>query len=293
VAKNRLGRGLGALLPDEGGLQEKAAGGGNPAGETLIELEKLKANPGQPRRRFDNAELEELAASIKSHGVIQPVILEEEQDGTYLIIAGERRSRAARLAGLDRIPAVVRNYSSRKRLEVALIENIHRSDLNPVEEAEAYKRLMEEGGLSQDETAERVGKSRSAVANALRLLKLPVPMRESLEEGRISAGHARAILSLPLPAAQERLFKEINASGLSVRAAEKRAAVLADPLPPSPAGAKNRKPRDPQIKTMEDKLIEALGTRVSILGSLEKGRVEIEYYSMEDLDRLYGLLGKD
>jgi ParB family chromosome partitioning protein len=277
---------------------------GKSGGEILAGLERLRANPGQPRRRFDRAELEALAASIKTHGIIQPIIVDEDEEGRYVIIAGERRSRAAALAGLTEVPVIVRRYSDQKRLEVALVENIHRADLNPIEEAAAYRQLMETGGLSQDEAAERVGKSRSAVANALRLLKLPAKMREALEEGTLTAGHARAILSLPQAAGQETLFDEINAGGLSVREAEKRAGEIAAALTVRGGkagsggkggngkdGDREAAKRDPELKTMEERFIEKLGTKVTIHGTLKKGRVEIDYYSMDDLDRLYGLLG--
>jgi ParB family chromosome partitioning protein len=292
LAKNRLGKGLDALLPDEGSPPERPAKTSSGTGEILINLDRLIANPAQPRKRFEAAELEELAASIKQHGIIQPIIVDEE-DGRYVIVAGERRSRAARMAGLEEVPAIVRKYSSQKRLEIALIENIHRSDLNPLEEAFAYKQIMENGGLSQDETAERVGKNRSTVANALRLLKLPPAMGKALEAGTISAGHARAILSLSGAAAQERLFTEINAKALSVRAAEKRAAELGAGGRGKNAKAAANPPdtRDPELKAMEEKFIETLGTKVRINGTLKKGRIEIEYYSMEDLDRLLELLG--
>jgi len=304
VAKNRLGRGISALFLDDTekeqpekktGADSGKSGGSSTGGETLIPLEKLRANPGQPRKRFDQAELEELAASVKQHGVIQPIIVDKDNNGNFVIIAGERRSRAAALAGLSEIPALVRNYSDQKKLEVALIENLHRSDLNPIEEAMAYKQLMDTAGLSQDEAAERVGKNRSTVANALRLLKLPARMREAMEEGTLSAGHARSILSLTKAADQELLFAEISKKNLSVREAEKRAAALnaersADGKNAKPAG-KNAK-REPNLKAMEEKFIRTLGTKVTINGTLKKGRIEIEYYSMDDLDRLYGLLGK-
>jgi len=306
VAKNRLGRGISALFPDDTEKdqpEKKSAvenagaggksGGASTGGETLIPLEKLRANPGQPRKRFDQTELEELAASVKQHGIIQPIIVDKNNDGNYVIIAGERRSRAAALAGLSEVPALVRNYSDQKKLEVALIENLHRSDLNPIEEAIAYKQLMDTAGLSQDEAAERVGKNRSTVANALRLLKLPARMRDALEEGTLSAGHARAILSLSKAADQEMLFNEIQKKQLSVRAAEKQAAKLnadraAEGKGAKPAGKSAK--REPNLKAMEEKFIRTLGTKVTINGNLKKGRIEIEYYSMDDLDRLYGLL---
>jgi len=304
VAKNRLGRGISALFlddtekeqPEKNSVADSGKSGVVSTGsETLIPLEKLRANPGQPRKRFVQADLEELAASVKQHGVIQPIIVDKDSDGNFVIIAGERRSRAAALAGLSEIPALVRNYSDQKKLEVALIENLHRSDLNPIEEAMAYKQLMDTAGLSQDEAAERVGKNRSTVANALRLLKLPARMREALEEGALSAGHARAILSLAKAADQELLFGEISKKNLSVREAEKRAAALnaeraSDGKGAKPAGKTAK--REPNLKAMEEKFIRTLGTKVTINGTLKKGRIEIEYYSMDDLDRLYGLLGK-
>ena len=314
MTKNRLGKGLGALLPDEG-AEQKAAGtekavkpetaktGKGRTEERLVPLEKITVNPAQPRKRFDEEALKELAASVKQHGIIQPIIVDEVSaedraggttGGGYRIVAGERRFRAAKLAGLAEVPVLVRNYTGEKRLEIALIENIHRADLNPIEEAAAYKRIMENGGLSQDETAVRVGKNRSTVANALRLLKLPVNIQESLEDGSLSAGHARAILSLSKPADQEKLYREITGEDLSVRAAEQRAATLAGKAAPVPAEtdkAAAEVKRDPQLKTLEEKLIEKLGTKVRINGDLKKGRVEIEYYSMNDLDRLCELLG--
>jgi ParB family chromosome partitioning protein len=299
VAKTRLGKGLGALLPDDNDVPDSKSGvnsrTGHPeaAGELFLPLDKLKANPGQPRRRFDTAELEELAASIREQGIIQPIIADEGEDGNYIIVAGERRSRAARLAGLTEVPVILRRYTDEKRLEVALIENIHRADLNPIEEASAYRRIMETGGLSQDEAAVRVGKNRSTVANALRLLKLSQPIQDALEDGSLSAGHARAILSVSGAVAQERLFREITAKGLSVRAAEKLSAELAGKdLPGDKSPEKTAARRDPELKALEEKLIEALGTKVTISGNLKKGRVEIEYYSMDDLDRLLELLVK-
>jgi ParB family chromosome partitioning protein len=321
-AGKRLGKGLGALLPDEdladtgnagtfrrergqdtGGSGDKASGTG---GETFVPINQIRANPGQPRKRFDEEELAELASSIKQHGIVQPLIVDkldtqskDAQNGNardgkdYVIVAGERRCRAAKLAGLTEVPVVIRNYSSEKRLEIALVENIHRQDLNPIEEASAYKQIMDAAGLSQDEAASRVGKNRSTVANALRLLKLPGHIRESLEDGSLSAGHARAILSVSGPAGQEKLYREIIARGLSVRAAEFRAAEHGGRgSTETPPGKKAAAARDPQLKTMESRLIEKLGTKVSISGDLKKGRIEIEYYSMDDLDRLYETIGK-
>ncbi|MDR2028411.1 MAG: ParB/RepB/Spo0J family partition protein [Treponema sp.] len=287
--KYGLGKGLDALLPreEEFQFQEPPAG----KGETFLALDRLKANPNQPRSAFDEEALMELADSIRSQGIIQPIIVEEAGDGTYTIVAGERRSRAARLAGLREVPVLIRSYSDEKRLEVSIIENVQRTDLNPIEEAAAYKKLMEITGLSQDEVAAKVGKNRSTVANALRLLKLPAPVRKSLEAGKIFPGHARAILSVAAPEGQTLLFEEILAQNHSVREAETRAAALNEGTPK--AGAKAAKPakkQDPELRSMEQKFIEALGTKVSIAGDFNRGCIQIDYYSMDDLERLYEIL---
>ena len=276
------GEGMGGnLRPASGGAEKRS-------GDILIALEKLKPNPNQPRKNFDADELAELADSIRQQGVIQPVIAEDAGDGTYTIIAGERRLRAAKLAGLQEMPVILRKYSDEKRMIVSLIENIQRSNLNPIEEAEAFRQLMEAEGLSQDEAAGRVGKNRATVANTIRLLKLPKEMQESIRTGEISPGHARAVLSLPDARAQETLFMEILRKGFSVREAEKRAAALGQQGKKSKKAAKNR---NPEIGAMEDKFITRLGTKVAIKGDLKKGIIVINYYSMEDLDRLYGIFG--
>ena len=301
--KRGLGKGLSALLPSKeedlsqeqgpGKLPERSAAessgsgkGKKGGGEIFISLEKLKSNPGQPRKSFDKEELAELADSIKQQGIIQPIIAEDAGDGTYTIIAGERRTRAARLAGLKEVPVILRKYSDKKRMVVSLIENIQRSNLNPIEEAAAYKQLMDMEDLSQDDVSERVGKNRSTVANALRLLKLPSEMQESLRKGELSSGHARAILSVSPARVQEILFREIIKKSLSVREAEKRAAALVN---------KNKKAavkgRAPELDAMEEKFITRLGTKVVIKGNLNKGTILVDYYSMEDLDRLYEILG--
>jgi ParB family chromosome partitioning protein len=271
------------------------------AGELSIPLDKLRSNPDQPRKRFGEEELRELADSIREYGIIEPIIAEADGEGAYTIIAGERRFRAARLAGLTEAPVIVRSYSANDRMLVALIENVQRSDLNPVEEAEGYKKLMEFTGLSQDEVAAKVGKNRSTVANALRLLKLPEKARQSLEKGELSPGHARSLLSVSEEAAQDTLYREILDKGLSVREAEKRAAALngrtgepgqeeaAGKEPPGPRESRPAK-RPPELVDMEEKLIEKFGAKVVITGDLGKGSIRIDYYSMEDLDRLYNLI---
>ena len=253
----------------------------------------LKPNPFQPRRTFNEESLQELAASIKEHGIIQPIIAEKNGD-EYYIIAGERRTRAALLAGLTRVPVIFREFENSKKLEIALIENIQRENLNPIEEAKAYQEIMQLSNLNQEETAKRVGKSRSAVANAMRLLQLPDEMQTALEKGAITAGHARAILSLINPADQTLLFTRITEQALSVREAEMQAAQLKNG---SRAGQKNTAPQpvsrpeadDAQlaVKDIEQQFIDALGTKVEIKGDLEKGIVHISYFSQADLDALY------
>ncbi|GHV53392.1 chromosome partitioning protein ParB [Spirochaetia bacterium] len=308
AAKRGLGKGLEALFPvneDDGGLSaagltlEDSEGQGTPnrtvkrqTGELLLPLDKLRPNPDQPRKYFDEAELQELADSIREHGIIEPIIAGDAGDGTYIIVAGERRCRAASLAGLTKAPVIIRDYTDEKRMEVALIENVQRADLNPIEEAAAYKNLMDLTGLSQDEVAAKVGKNRSTVANALRLLRLPPDIQKSLEKGELSSGHARAILSISAPKDQSLLYREILASGLSVREAEKRAAVLNNGEEGAEkARAKPSHKREPELAAMEQKFIDTLGTKVVINGDLQKGNIQIDYYSMDDLDRLYGILG--
>jgi ParB family chromosome partitioning protein len=270
-------------------------------GELSIPLDKLKSNPDQPRKRFEESELEELAASIREHGIIEPIIAEADGEGRYTIVAGERRFRAAKLAGLTEAPVIVRSYSANERMLITLTENVQRSDLNPIEEAEGYKKLMEFTGLSQDEIAAKVGKNRSTVANSLRLLKLPEAVRQSLERGELSPGHARSLLAVSGEKDRNTLYREILEKGLSVREAEKRAGILngrakepgegeAEVLGkerPAPEGAAKR---PPELANMEEKLIEKFGTKVAIAGDLDKGSIRIDYYSMEDLDRLYKLI---
>jgi ParB family chromosome partitioning protein len=289
AVKRGLGKGLSALLPGDekkGSLQ--ATEEIKSSNEIYIPLDKINTNPNQPRKDFDEAELAELADSIRQQGIIQPIIAEDAGDGTYTVIAGERRTRAAKLAGLSEVPVIIRKYSDEKRMLVSLIENIQRANLNPIEEASAYKQLMEFGGFSQDELASGVGKNRATVANALRLLKLPGEMQESLRNTEISPGHARAILSVSNAREQEILFREILKKGLSVRDAEKRALSLGQKK-------KNEKPankgRAPELSAMEEKFITHLGTKVVINGDLNRGNIVIDYYSMEDLERLYELLG--
>jgi len=298
--KPGLGKGLGALLPDIDNnaddadisksalapvkkTHEKAGDG-----VIFIPADKLKPNPNQPRKNFNPEELKELADSITEHGIIQPIIAADAGDGSFIIVAGERRTRAGKIAGLKEIPAIIRKYTSQKQIEISLIENVQRSDLNPIEEAAAYKNLMDFSNLSQDEVAQRVGKNRSTVANSLRLLKLSADMQKGLEQGLISPGHARALLAVNNKKDRENLYLEIQKKNLSVRDAEKQAAKLNK----STDSAKKPSYRDPELDAMQEKFISIFGTKVVIDGDYSKGRIIIDYYSMEDLERLYEILDR-
>jgi ParB family chromosome partitioning protein len=290
-----LGGGIEALLPI--GIDEEVDRVAGRTGDVMISLDKISANPDQPRKNFDEEALKELSESIKKHGVIQPIIVEAESDDSYTIITGERRSRAARMAGLSEIPAIIRKFSDEQRLAVALVENIQRSDLNPIEEAAAYKHLMEMANISQDEAAALVGKNRSTLANAMRLLKLPPDMQEALKTGAITAGHARAILSLDSEEDRQTLFLRITAESFSVREAEKRAAEIASqkktrPPPGVAAAGGPLKKADPEVAAITQRFIEALGTKVSIDGTAGKGCIRIEYFNEEDLKRIYEIIVK-
>lgn len=285
-------RALGRRAEDVFGRGVDAVLGGHDAPEQPSELpiDAIEPNPDQPRRRFSDQELEELAASIAEHGVLMPVVV-QPAGGGYRIIAGERRHRAARIAGLSTIPAVIRTTAGTEHLELALVENLQRSDLNPVEEARGYRRLMELGGHTQDQVAQRVGKSRAAVANALRLLKLSDDVLNAVEDRRITAGHARALLAVTGDSARTALLDRITAEGLSVRAAE-AAAHHRDPVPET-AGADHgaapssaARPLDPELGAIQQRLIETLGTKVEVRGTERRGRITVSYYSTDDLERI-------
>jgi len=291
--KKALGQGLDALLGNDIDLENPHASND---GVRFISLEKLKPNPDQPREHFDPESLSELADSIRQQGVIQPILAEQRVDGSYLVVAGERRWRASRMAGLDEVPVIVRDFSPEQKLEIALIENVQREDLTPLEEARAYHHLMDALGLSQQEVADKVGKKRSTVANSLRLLKLPEAMRLSVETGQITAGHARALLSVTNPGDQELLFAKIINQAISVREAEAAATDMnrghkgSDRSGPAKNPVKTN--RDPEMDSLEQKFIEILGTKVSMRGDLSKGKLEISWFNREDLDRIYELLVK-
>ena len=269
-----LGRGLGALLG------EAAEGAENGRDEVRqLKLTDIDPNRGQPRERFDEEALRELAESIRAVGVLQPIIV-RQTGNRYEIIAGERRFRASRLAGLEEIPAIVRDWDEQKRLEAALIENLQRDDLNPVEEAVGVKRLMEAAGLTQERVAERLGKSRPAVANLLRLLTLPEEVQKMLVDGRLSAGHARALVSVD-PSRQVQLANLTVQQNWSVRQLER---ICAQPVKPAP----KPKPRpDRELTELEDMARELFGTRAKIDGDKNRGKLVISYYSADDLQRIW------
>lgn len=263
-------------------------------GTLWVDPALLKPNPRQPRTYFDDEKLAELTESVRNEGILSPVIIEDANDGTFFIIAGERRTRAAKAAGLKKIPVQLRKYSEQRKLEVALIENIQRTDLNALEEAQAYYDLMELGNLTQDQVAERVGKNRSTVANCLRLLKLPEDIQKALVTDSISSGHARAILSLENDSDKRILFGKIIGQGLSVRQSENIAKEMKGGI--SSVAKTDLKPepkKDPNLAALEQKLIERLGTKVQLKGGFSKGTISINYFSSEDLDRIFNLIVPD
>ena len=251
-----------------------------------VPMTQVKPNPHQPRKRFDQSSLESLAGSIREHGVIQPILVTETFDG-YQLVAGERRLRAAELAGLERIPAVIRQLTDRSQLELALVENLQRADLDPIETASAYRQLLDEFGFTQEELADRVGRARSTVANSLRLLEMDPRVQEAVVDGRITEGHARALGSLPVER-QLHLIETISARDLSVRQTEELARRLRDGRP----AAEPRQGRvlGPELEQVEEDLRQALGTKMSLARTRAGGRIVIEYYSSEELGRLYDRL---
>jgi len=276
MQKQALGKGLGALIPDLSVLDDKEK---KALGINEIELDKIVPNEYQPRKVFNDEKLRELAASIKEQGVIQPVIVHRAGTG-YQLIAGERRWRASRLAGHKTIPALVKEATKRELLEMALIENIQREDLNPLEAAEAYKRLQDEFKLTQEDLAKRVGKERSTVTNFLRLLGLPKEIKQELATGALTMGHAKALLSLERVRDQMHAAVMIVKKGLSVREAE----VLSSRLKNPPKEKKARLSHE--LKSIEEKLRKALGTKVIMTAKSNGGRIVIEYYSAEELERI-------
>lgn len=280
ASQKGLGKGLGALLGD---FPEER---GEKSPYQLLPLHKVEPNRAQPRQDFDEEELEALSQSIRTHGIIQPLTVRELPTGYYQIIAGERRWRAARMAGLSEVPAVIIEADEKKSAELALIENLQRQDLNAMEEASGYHTLMQEFGMTQEETAQRVGKSRSAVANALRLLALPDSIAEQVRTGDLTAGHARAILSLRSEKKQLQAAQKIQALGLSVRQAE----LLCKNMEREPEPKKEAPLQVDYVAECEKSLSKRLGRGVKIINGKRKGRFELEFYGQEDLQLLLDAL---
>jgi len=275
MTKRALGKGLGVFLPDDYGIlkDERYA---------EVDIEEVSPNPLQPRMRFDPGSIEELARSIRESGVIQPLLVVPEGE-TYKIIVGERRWRAAQKAGLRKIPVLIRQIPKERQLELSLVENLHREDLNPLEIAHVYHRLIREMNYTQEEIADRVGKDRTSVTNYLRLLNLPEIVQDYLSENKITMGHARALLALEEAESQVSLAREIVRQNLTVREVERiisgrKGRRTADKEPES----------DADLRAVEEELIKALGTKVAIVGNRKKGTIKISYFSLDDLNRIYG-----
>lgn len=285
--RKALGKGINALIPDfEMGVPETDAQETMYSKELLID--EISPNRFQPRKYFDDEKLEELIASIKENGVLQPVVVQRAESG-YELVVGERRWRASKKAGLKKIPAVIREVSDDQSLELAIIENIHRQDLNPIEEAEAYARLAEEFALTQEMIANKVGKSRTAVANTMRLLKLSRQIKEDLISGKLSMGHARALLGLENPGQIQTLCKEIYKQDLTVRQTENRVGALKQPMPKKKTPATSKK--NIFIKDLEKEMERKLGTKVEINPKKTGGKIVMTYYSDDDLERIQNLIG--
>lgn len=275
MIRKGLGKGLGALLPTEESYEKEIK---------ELKINEIEPNVDQPRKNFDSDKLETLARSIKQHGVVQPIIVKKENN-TYRIVAGERRWRAARLAGLKTIPVVIKDISSKEIMEVALIENLQREDLNAIEEAEAYERLLQEYEMTQEEISSIVGKSRSAVANSLRLLNLDEKVKKYVVEGLITGGHARALLPIEDNKLRGEILEHIVKEGLNVRDTEKLVKKIV-------SGQQKKKPRkeDPQNLVIEERLKEVFGTKVKLVSGKNKGKIMIEYYSNDELNRILELV---
>lgn len=279
MKKQALGRGLRALIPETATAMLAGPGVGRPTVISLT-LAQIRRNPYQPRQHMDPAKLQSLAASIQAKGLMQPVIVRRQPDG-FELIAGERRLRAVQSLGYTEVPAIVREHiTDRESLELSLLENVQRDDLNPVEEAQAYHRLAQEFGLTQETIAQSVGKDRSTIANALRLLSLPPMVLDALRAGALTMGHAKALLAVEDPRAQQQLFDELLARGGSVRQLEAKVARR--------GGARKiaRHASDPAVAALEEELGRALGTRVRIHHGRRRGRIVVDYYSLDDLERI-------
>ncbi len=289
MSASKLGRGLEALIPSS---DESRSLSPFTSGRSIVQLdvEQIVPNPRQPRKSFDEQKLEDLSKSISEHGIASPILV-RKRGNTYEIIAGERRFRAAKKAGLDRVPVIIKEYSDEQSLEIAIVENLQREDLNPVEEALAYNELIDIFKLTHEQIAKKVGKDRSTVSNTLRLLDLPKEITAYIASDQISAGHARPLLSVEDKEMQINICKEIISKDLSVRDVEALIASLNDSKPSSQKKSK-QKNLEPIMRDVKDKLIDRLGTKVDIIGNPQKGKVVIHYFSQEDLERLLDNIGK-
>ena len=294
--KKGLGRGLESLfavydnIDNENITKPKSRIESAPAtnaGVTELDIKKIYPNPNQPRKHFDEEALQELASSIKLHGVIQPLVVNKSDDGNYMIIAGERRWRASNIAGLEKVPVVIKNYTEKQVKEIAIIENLQREDLNPIEAARAIKQLMEEYNLTQETVSDRIGKSRSSVANTLRLLSLYPDVIKMIEDGRLSSGHARSLVVIDDTTQQIKLAKQAADGKMSVRDLEK--AVKNYLNPQKPVGAKTNE-QSLELKELINEMQRVFATKVSAIGNDNKGRIYIDYYSRDDLDRLSDII---
>ena len=287
--REALGKGINALIPDfEMGVPESRENG--PAKNTELLIDEISPNRFQPRKYFDDNKLEELVASIRENGVLQPILVQKSDTG-YELVVGERRWRASKKAGLKKIPALIREVTDAQALELAIIENIHRQDLNPIEEADAYARLSDEFALTQEMIAKKVGKSRTAVTNTLRLLKLSRNIKEDLISGKISMGHARALLGLDNAGQREALRKEIFKQDLTVRQTESRVSRLKQPVPSKPVSLVSK--QNIFIKDLAKELERRLGTKVDIKPAKKGGKLVVTYYSDDDLERIKDLIGQN
>ncbi len=274
-----LGKGLDALLLENSVSEELSS--------STLPINEITPNKEQPRKTFDEAALNELADSISQHGVLQPLLVRPLPGGGYQLVAGERRWRASRIAGLKEVPVIIKELSDTEAMQLAIIENLQREDLNPIEEAEGLQALIDKCGFNQEEAAASVGKSRPAITNALRLLKLPLDVRDMTRNGEISAGHARALLAFDSPALMQEVAQQIVSRKLTVREVERMA------QKPAKTRGKTAKKRDPLYDEVELSLTEVLGRKVKVINSRSKGTLEIEFYSLEDLKNIANIIGKE
>lgn len=287
AVKKGLGKGLDTLIPEATSESKGKKNEENLAPDRIIKITAVEPNRDQPRKNFDEDALLELSDSIKQFGIIQPLVVQDRKNGRYEIIAGERRWRAAKLAGLKEVPVIIKNYTDQEIMEISLIENIQRENLNPIEEAMAYKKLLNEFHLKQDEVAERVSKSRTAVTNSMRLLKLNEEVQQMVIEDKISSGHARALIAIEDPEKQYEVAMKVFDEKLSVRDIEKLVKDMNKPLKQK----KTKEELDFIYRDLEEKMKISLGTKVSINAKNDgKGKIEVEYYSTDELDRLVDLL---